>query len=659
MTLRARLSLLLRRASRTQKAFAVLLILYAIWDLVYPSSAFLIGIPLFLAAAWLAIRLANYLLKKAIWRLRNRLVLCYMLIGVVPVVLVVILAGIGIWLMAGQTAVYLVTSELNHRVKAMDAPAAGLLALPPDEREARLRWMAPYLQGLFPNVEFYLGGERKFRYPAESTIEPPPEGWGNIRGLVLKQGRIYAWTHARRGNSEAVLAALLNRENLDNLVPDLGRVTLLIPRALGNAENGTRQNGAPRSTHIPVTSSSREEGDLARQEKLPPPVNQLDIAVSWLTDIPIANWEKPGQTATGILKVSTRPSAVLRTVLIQKAQLSGVAQLAFLSVAVAFLIVELISLIIGASLTRSITGAVHSLYVGTARVRRGDFAHRIEVRGEDQLAELSRSFNLMTGDLERLLAVAKEKERLQAEIEIAREVQNQLFPRSVPEVKTLRLMARCNAARMVSGDYYDYQPLTGTKIALAFGDVAGKGISAALLMATVQSSVRTQIQACLDAVGARGDVSTSKLVSQLNQHLHVHSAPEKFSTFYLGVYDDETGVLTYTNAGHLPPILLRGGEASRLEVNGMVVGAFPFAQYGEDRVQLESGDMLVCFTDGVTEPENEYGEMFGEERLVDVLLKNAGRETSEVIDAVIHAVHEWTGSLELQDDMTLLVARRL
>jgi sigma-B regulation protein RsbU (phosphoserine phosphatase) len=139
----------------------------------------------------------------------------------------------------------------------------------------------------------------------------------------------------------------------------------------------------------------------------------------------------------------------------------------------------------------------------------------------------------------------------------------------------------------------------------------------------------------------------------------VHSAPEKFSTFYLGVYDDATSVLTYTNAGHLPPILIRGGEASRLEVNGMVVGAFPFAQYGEDRVQLESGDMLVCFTDGITEPENEYGEMFGEERLVDMLLKNAERETSEVIDAVIHAVREWTGSSELQDDMTLLVARRL
>ncbi len=655
MSAKARLSQLVRRANWAQKAFAILLVLYALWCLIWPDSSFLIGIPLFLVGAWLVVRLVSALLKKAIWRLRNRLVLCYILIGVVPVVLVAVLVGLGIWLTAGQIAIYLVTTELNHRVEAVGAPTQGLLTLPPAEREGRLRWMAPYLQSIFPNIEFYLGGGREFHYPAESTIEAPPDGWGDIRGLMLKQGRIYAWAHARRGDSEIVLAAPMNRESLDNLVPNLGQVTLLIPRSLSNTESGTRQNGTTRRARA-------DEGDLPRSERLPPPVHQLDIVVSWATKVSIANWEKPGETVTGVLKVSTRPSAALRTVFTQRAELIvGGVQLLLVSAGVAFLIVELISLIIGTSLTRSITGAVHSLYEGTARVRRGDFTHRIAVQGDDQLADLSRSFNLMTEDLERLLAVAKEKERLQSEIEIAREVQNQLFPKSVPESRTLRLTARCNAARMVSGDYYDYQPLTETKIALAFGDVAGKGISAALLMATVQSSFRTQIHACLEAAGggAHDNVSTSKLVSQLNQHLHTHSAPEKFSTFYFGVYDGATSVLTYTNAGHLPPILVRAGEATRLEVNGIVVGAFPFAQYGEDRVRLESGDMLVCFTDGVTEPENEYGEMFGEERLIDVLLKNSELETEVIIDAVIQAVRDWTGSPELQDDMTLLVARRV
>jgi len=655
MDLKARLSQLLRRADWVEKAFAILLILYAFWRALWPEWSFVIGVPLFLTGAWLLIRLVHYLLKKAIWRLRNRLVLCYILIGVVPLVLVVVMAGLGVWLMAGQVAIYLVTTELNHRIRAMDAPAMGLLSLPFSEREGRLRWMMPYVESLFPNVEYYVRGEREFRYPADSLIEPPPAGWGNTRGLMLKQGRIYAWTHGRRGNSEVVLTAMLNRESLDGLAPSLGEVTLLIPRSLTGTENGMRPGAITRRPHS-------DTSDQPPPERLPPPVNRLDIPVSWATDVPIATWDKPGQSVTGMLKVSTRPSAVLRTVLIQRSQLfSGMLPVFIVFAAIAFLFVELISLVIGTSLTRSITGAVHNLYRGTMRVRNGDFTHRIEVRGDDQLAELGRSFNQMTEDIERLLAVAKEKERLQSEIEIAREVQNQLFPKSVPATKTLQITARCTAARMVSGDYYDYQPLTDTKIALAFGDVAGKGISAALLMATVQSSFRTQIHACLEAARSKAhdNVSTSKLVSHLNRHLHMHSAPEKFSTFFFGVYDDAASVLAYTNAGHLPPILLRGGEATRLEVNGIVVGAFPFAEYGEDRVQLQSGDILACFTDGVTEPENEYGEMFGEDRLVDVLARNAERAPGEIIDAVMHAVREWTGSPELQDDMTLLLARRI
>ena len=117
-------------------------------------------------------------------------------------------------------------------------------------------------------------------------------------------------------------------------------------------------------------------------------------------------------------------------------------------------------------------------------------------------------------------------------------------------------------------------------------------------------------------------------------------------------------MLTYTNAGHLPPILIRDGEAARLNVDGTVVGAFPFAQFEESRLELKSGDLLVCFTDGVSEPENEYGEMFGEERLVQLVTRNAHRSEDQIVASVIEAVEQWTGSPELQDDMTLLLARR-
>ena len=215
-------------------------------------------------------------------------------------------------------------------------------------------------------------------------------------------------------------------------------------------------------------------------------------------------------------------------------------------------------------------------------------------------------------------------------------------------------MAHCSPARTVSGDCYDYLGLGDSKVALAIGDVAGKGISAALLMATVQSALRTQIRAA-----AGGSVPPAQLVSQLNQQLYAYTSPEKFATFYFGVYDGETGLLTYTNAGHPPPLLVRNGTASRLETNGTVVGAFPFSEFGESCTPLQPGDMLVCFTDGITEPENEYGEMYGEERLVELLLKHSWRKPPEIIELVLGAVRQWSASPEAQDDMTMLILRRL
>jgi sigma-B regulation protein RsbU (phosphoserine phosphatase) len=332
----------------------------------------------------------------------------------------------------------------------------------------------------------------------------------------------------------------------------------------------------------------------------------------------------------------------------------------FLSaVVVTFMVVELVSIVIGIRLTRSITYALHNVYQGTRHVREGVFSHRVHVQGNDQLAELGGSFNSMTENLERLVEVAKEKERLQSEIEIAREVQNQLFPKSTPVSKTLRLTAACTPARLVSGDYYDYLNLEGSMIALAIGDVAGKGISAALLMATVQSTMRTQLRAGREMAGDGGALSTAALVSRLNQQLFAYTPAEKFATFFFALYDDDTGHMTYTNAGHLPPILVHRGVPSRLEVTGTVVGAFPFSEYAESSLQLDPGDLLACFTDGITEPENEFGEMFGEDRLAEVVVKNCGRDTAEIVAAVMDSVREWTGSPELQDDMTLLLVRRI
>ncbi len=393
-----------------------------------------------------------------------------------------------------------------------------------------------------------------------------------------------------------------------------------------------------------------------RESHVPPSKSIFDFPLRGFYAVDVRYWDNPHQHRGLILLVDTRISAVLGTVF-QKLDWAELALGAFVVVTIIFLLVELVSLVAGIQLSRSITGAVHEMYEATQHVKEGDFSYRIPVKGNDQLAELGTSFNTMTENLGRLIIVAKEKERLESELEIAREVQNQLFPKDVPFTKTLELKGVCNPARMVSGDYYDFMSLSEYSLAFAIGDVAGKGISAALLMAAIQSTMRTQLGS-LHGNG-RLPLSTAQLVGNLNTQLYATTSPEKYATFYFAMYEETTHSLTYTNAGHLAPMLLRQGNFEMLDSTGTVVGAFPFANYKEKTVVLEHGDMLVAYTDGIVEPENEYGEMFSEDRLKDLVSKYANTDSSEIIARSMEAVIQWTGSTELQDDMTMVVARRI
>jgi sigma-B regulation protein RsbU (phosphoserine phosphatase) len=210
---------------------------------------------------------------------------------------------------------------------------------------------------------------------------------------------------------------------------------------------------------------------------------------------------------------------------------------------------------------------------------------------------------------------------------------------------------------MVSGDYYDFMALPAEGIAFAIGDVAGKGISAALLMATIQSTMRTQLSSA-NGTAVHG-LSAARMVATLNRQLYATTALEKFATFFFALYDETRHTLTYTNAGHVAPLVLHGGEITLLDSTGTVVGAFPATVYQESSITLDQGDVLVAYTDGIVEPENVYGEMFGEERLKDLLLRYANADSAELIARTMEAVVQWTGEGELQDDMTMVVARRL
>src|ERR1035441_7598213 len=424
--------------------------------------------------------MARRFARRAIWRLRNRLVVAYLFIAVVPIVLIlalVVFAGKGI---IGQVAVYLVDTELSRRETQLQREVSSLVRLPPDNTE---NYIQRFIQGRnpLPNTELLMTGAKELRYPADSKLELP-EVWESggeqhISGLIVRQDgnqpHLYVWAFAAHEGNRAVALAPVTHELLAGLVPKLGDV-----------------NYTPVMGHI-------------QKSQVPPAANLFDFSVTgWVYPVTVPTWESPEDFYDLYLTVDTRLFGVLGILFGQKGtgfnrnfSWGEIALAAFILVSVLFLLLELISLVAGVQLSRSITGAVHEMYEGTLHVKDGDFSYRVPVKGSDQLAELTTSFNTMTANLGRLIVVAKEKERLESELTIAREVQDQLFPKDVPYTKTLELKGVCHPARMVSGDYYDFMALPNDSLAFAIGDVAGKGISAALLMATIQSTMRTQLSA--------------------------------------------------------------------------------------------------------------------------------------------------------------------
>jgi len=327
-----------------------------------------------------------------------------------------------------------------------------------------------------------------------------------------------------------------------------------------------------------------------------------------------------------------------------------------------FLLVECISLIAGILLTKSITNAVFNLYRGTEFIKRGDFNHRIMLRSDDQLGALAASFNQMTENIQTLVKERVQKEKLERELEIAKEVQEQLFPRKAPDMEKMELAGLCLPARVVSGDYYDFVLFSPHLLGIALGDISGKGISAALLMANLQATLRSNAAKLLHGAGnfagnTPGNESVAGLVRTINQQIYNYTSVDKFATFFYAVYDELAQSLTYCNAGQNPPIYLNDKNVKRLATGGTVVGMFADAEYEQETLQLESGDIFLAYTDGIVESVNEYGEEFGEQRLIDLAQQNRNLKGSELQVEIMRCVLDWSREEERDDDMTLIVAK--
>jgi sigma-B regulation protein RsbU (phosphoserine phosphatase) len=585
------------------------------------------------------------------WSVRNRLIVTYLFIGGVPITLVLAMAFISGYAVMEQMATFFALSEMRAQEQRLGAANAAATERIEDGASAR--------QIMESDTVFR--GRSISVTPQESSPKWLQDGF---TGLVIDQGQYYvraANTVAIAGKTMMVVSSVpFDQKFLAKISVGLGTLTF-----------------APQEVRV----RRKDQPDVQETKSYPAisagaldaPRGNLDREIPFGGLIQARDWET-GRQDLKFLAGSTRLSMFFsyfaNTSSVEWTGLVGV----FLAVAaVAFAIVVLIALVIGIRLTRTITYSVANLYKATEHVNRGDFTHRIQVREKDQLAALQIAFNSMTESLEKLIVEQKEKERLQSELEIAHEVQSQLFPREVSGTPSLELYGICRPARIVSGDYYDFLTYGPEQIGIAVGDISGKGISAALLMATIHSAVRAYEQEQLVPVTAASvfgretrttrlampaaSPSPSQVLWLLNRHLFQSTQPEKYATMFLGFYDDEKRTLTYSNAGHLPPIILgRDGEIRRLEAGGMVVGLFDNMEYEEEKVEFRPGDLFIAFSDGMTEPENEFGE-FGEKRLVESIAAYRDLPLERITEHAVAAVQDWIGSTEQPDDITLVLAR--
>ena len=648
----------------------------------------------------------RWIFGRFLWKLSNRLIVNYLLMGLTPVVLFVLLALIALYGFSGQFAIFAATSALQGQLeryasenRAFSVHVAHFLAThpgtktvsPPPEMEdtavgredAGLR-IAAFQDGKAVPIE-----------PADLQADinqVPSWAQDGFRGAVLDNGKLYlrAINMQTVGDhtTTVIISTLVNKASIDRIAQGIGRIEV-IPNLPMNEETsaGGEQakavlNKAPGVKaaihhHEPTREEIRKESITGGT--LPSAQHFYDIPITFYAPLETTDWTT-GQTHNTPEIVTSRPSLLYQRLFITSLQIATVVQDILIAIACFFGLLELIAFIMAVRLNRTITRSVNNLYDATIEIDQGNLAHRIKVTRNDQLAALSRSFNRMSYSLERLLVEQREKERLQGELAIAQEVQANLFPRGVVSLPMLELHGACYPARTVSGDYYDFLVSGDSGLGLALGDISGKGISAALLMATLHSAVRAYRFAGEDLVTAGRQLSPvgaekvrtayangnghdpflepAKILTQLNRHLFRSTQPEKYATLFLAHYDGISKQLTYSCGGQLPPLVLRDDNSlTTLDCGGTVVGLLENATYDQGMVQLYNGDILIAYSDGVTEPENDFGE-FGEERLIDVVRRHRHMPLEAISEQVMQSLRNWIGGQEQPDDITLVLARQ-
>lgn len=621
------------------------------------SLAFLI------ASGWLGTLAFIHNRRLLLWRVRRKLILSYVLLGFVPVVLVAVFALTGGFLLYTNIAAYVFNEgfrdfqedvqqiaettaiELGRNPKgvqpAIDRKVANLSAQYPALSLAVVRTTAA-ADGRVVNG----GADAAVHAGAWSHAPPPAEvpQWvalaGGFRGVLAHAGR------SQTDEDQLVIRAVAaTPDGARMVVADLPVDTDLVARL--DDRTGARMG---------EMAVDEVCGGRPVQDSVGSTGRMLTLFRRSVFFMDCTDWEF-GRTGRVSIALDA-PLGRLYTRL-ASAQGRGVRWELFLGVlgvlAVLFLIIQGSALFFGVVLARSITSAVHELFVGTARVQQGDFGHRIAIESRDQLGDLSGSFNRMSASIEHLLHVQREKQRLDDELRIARDIQKSLLPVEPPRIAGVSIADLCEPAREVGGDYYDFFELGPRQIGVLIADVSGKGTSAALYMAELKG---------LMLALSHQERSPRKLLIDVNRLLAAHLDNRSFITMTYAIIDLEAATLTLARAGHTPTIVVSGGASHLITPEGMVLGLrLPgagerFEQMLREHTQpIATGDVIVLYTDGITEAMDGDGELFGDTALAHVLASQQHLDAAGIRERVLREVKAFVGDAEPHDDMTMVVIK--
>ena len=656
-----------RRITRLTLLGLILFVIGEVVELSIPDSVFSIlttvGLVLLLiGGCYFFYRFVVWLQRRLLWKVRNRILVSYAFIGIMPLVLISIMTWLMAKLVFGQLGAVYVRSAMENVLTELDEMntdlhlqrARELETLAPGAPEKEPSQLIPEeVRREYPELRLRVYRARNGSYEDLSSGAALPS-WikpAKWKGITLDKGILrlqsVRFAPAGQGDYATEISLLLNTSLVESLKQRTGvEIAQIWPSA-----PAAPQTTAPSAGGRPSQSNAMQDAGTADNPDIKPSGRSTWLLL--LQPQELSNGEVSQAVFTLLAPLPIRD--IFNYYFQNSREAAKAVYGLLLVIGGALLFVELVSVVIGLVIARSITRSVHQLSLGAGSILAGNFDYRIDAQDRGQLGQLAQTFNQMSLRIRQLLKESAEKQRLEKEIEIAREVQSQLFPRYVPKSSRLDLSGTCLPAQMVSGDYYDFLTHSGS-IDLIIGDISGKGISAALLMSNLQSTIRSH--AGLPGGPAEADGrSVSWIVQTINRQLYDNTLPEKYATLFYGRYRVDESVLLYCNAGHNPPLLFRDGSISRLDEGGTVVGLFDSSVFREARLMLEKGNVLILYTDGLTEAQNPEGQEFGERRLVELVSANLSLTAARLQYLITEEIQKWISDGQQSDDITLVVAR--